>query len=323
MIDLRNTWCEAIAPNHDKLRLLGFNHEPINWNINYYIIDENYEITSIENKVMNDTYKQIHLVDDEFQYVKQDNKGENMKDRIPKFNLEKLRGKKVVVNCTTEEQAQTFVNWVVSLGVDTLLTPYWEDYKEDSCYGIAQELYWLKDFKKGAKQDEYEVISYEDALDKELGENMKDKIKEEFIEKVKTECIGVRINSEEELNIWYNFLDKYMDKSLGRYHRPFIKGYIYSNSKKYKYIMEYTKDNGFYEKEGFTIYDFKDILDKNDKKGIKYLVQVKGKGQPKVRHSYECALKEAKRLCKKEAPTEVYVLEVKKTFKSEVVVTEL
>jgi len=72
MIDLKNTWCKATAPNHDKLRLLGFNHEPINWNVNYYVIDENYKIASIENKITSDTHKQIHLVGKEFQYVKED-----------------------------------------------------------------------------------------------------------------------------------------------------------------------------------------------------------------------------------------------------------
>jgi len=333
-----------------------------------------------------------------------------------KFNLEKLRGKKVAVNCVTEEQAQNFVNWVNSLGEDLYDITRWKYYKEDTCYCLERNLYWDKDSKDSFENQGYEVISYEDALDNALednkGENNMKEVKDEFIKKVKTESIGVRINSEEEFNIWYNFLDKHMKKSLSREKRPFHKGNIYSNETDFYNIIEYNDDNGYYEERGFIIYDFKDILDKDvskiklseflkenkcydkfinnfnkkfyyldwkseikwtinnafawerTKEGfeywekintlwqniehkendmidffenkfednskeevketepLKYLVLVKGKGLPKVRHTYGNAIKEAKRLCK-EAPSEVCIVEIKKTFKSEFIVKEL
>jgi len=265
----------------------------------------------------------------------------DMKQNIVEFDLEKLKGKEVVVNCETREQANNFVKWVCSLGVDDESYSHWEDYMESTCYKLQDDLMWDMYDLDSCKYHGYKVISYEEALLKEnkmedknknSTESTEVKIKDEFIKKVKTEKIGVRINSKEELDIWYNFLDKHMDKSLDRYYRPFIKGDVYANYTYWNNIIEYNSDNGFFEGKGFTIYDFKDIVENKEDKfkeepketsEQKYLVQVKGKGKPKVRHTYENAIKEAKRLCKKEAPTEVYVMEVKKTFKSEVIITEV
>jgi len=246
---------------------------------------------------------------------------------IIKFDLKRLKGKKVVVNCRTKEQFGSFVNWANSLGVDFGKHNHWEKYKEDSCLMITLDLLWTYGNIELFEKEDYEIISYEEALLKESKEQLKEiseetskqtntqvikqpKIKEEFISKVKTEKIGIRINSEEELSIWFNFLNKHSDKALNRLKRSYRHGYIYSNNSAFENIMEFNTDDGYYEDKGFKIYNFKDICEE-------------GKGIPKVKHSYESAIKEAQRLCKKEAPTEVYVLEIKKTFKSEVVVKEI
>lgn len=47
-IDLRNTWCYATVPNHDKLRLLGYNHMPAGACKKYYYIDNDNKINDFE-----------------------------------------------------------------------------------------------------------------------------------------------------------------------------------------------------------------------------------------------------------------------------------
>ena len=47
-IDLRNTWCYSTMPNHIKLRLLGFNPEPIGCCKSYYYIDCNNNISDLD-----------------------------------------------------------------------------------------------------------------------------------------------------------------------------------------------------------------------------------------------------------------------------------
>jgi len=111
-------------------------------------------------------------------------------------------------------------------------------------------------------------------------------------------------------------------------------GYWYFISNKWKDITNKENDMIKFFEENYLEYTeykcgkgedaFPDIWkDIKPTEPLDYLVQVKGKGTAKVKHTYESAIKEAKRLCKKEAPTEVYVLEIKKTFKSEVLVKEI
>ena len=85
-----------------------------------------------------------------------------------KFNLKKLRGKKIAVNCRIEEQAKNFVDWVVSLGVDDTLNPYWNTPIGDTCYKLTKELYWYGVSEESVKNLGYGVISYEDALLKDV-----------------------------------------------------------------------------------------------------------------------------------------------------------
>lgn len=47
-IDLRNTWCCATVPNHDKLRLMGYDHEPVGACKKYYYIDNDNKINDFE-----------------------------------------------------------------------------------------------------------------------------------------------------------------------------------------------------------------------------------------------------------------------------------
>ena len=95
MIDLRNTWCEATINIHNKLNILGFDHEPINYNINYYSINNNYEINSLyEFGSISKNYKQIELVDGEFQYVKEETREDSFNKHgfeTPKFEGEILK----------------------------------------------------------------------------------------------------------------------------------------------------------------------------------------------------------------------------------------
>jgi len=91
-----------------------------------------------------------------------------------KFNLERLKGKKVAVNCKTEEQFQDFVDWVKSLGKDLDNDNEWEDYKEDTCLRLCSNLTWDYYDIKGLRKIGYEIISYEEALLKESKEHPKE-----------------------------------------------------------------------------------------------------------------------------------------------------
>jgi len=93
------------------------------------------------------------------------------KDRgLVKFDLERLKGKKVVVNCVTKEQAKSFIDWVISLGVDSDEGRYWEEHKEDSCLQLTSDLIWNYANKNTYKDLGHEIISYEEALLKEYKE---------------------------------------------------------------------------------------------------------------------------------------------------------
>jgi len=283
-------------------------------------------------------------------------KGKQMKKQIKgikQFDLERLKGKKVAVNCKTEEQAQDFVNWVNSLGVALTKETFWKDYKENSCYILRNTLSWEYCYKEYYKDRSYEIISYEEALLKESKDelpkqNSKPTIREEFIQKVQTEQtekIGVICSTLEELEIWYTFLDEHMDKSLRRPPKEWIISEekfkkVIANNTEYGNIIEWNSNDGFYEDEGYEVYNFKDIIYQESSDEVlsgvdseqnnsevkpqeNYLVYVKGKGQPKVRHTYENAIKEAQRLSTKEIGKEVNVVKVLKTFKSEVIVNEI
>lgn len=165
------------------------------------------------------------------------------------------------------------------------------------------------------------------------------KIRDEFIHKVQNEKIGVICNTLEELEAWYTFLDKYMDKSLlrgdelERYITENKLGGVITNNKCLGYFSEWNKNDGFYERRGYKVYEFKDIVEEDltnlpKETNSNYLVMVKGKGQPKKVHtSLESAEKEAKRLAKKEIQNgegkEVFVLEVLKKYKATVNVEEI
>jgi hypothetical protein len=162
------------------------------------------------------------------------------------------------------------------------------------------------------------------------------KIRDEFIPKVQNEKVGVICNTLEELRAWYIFLDKHMDKSLHRwdtnvYINENILNMVISNNVNYGNICEWNKNNGFYEKKGFSVYAFKDIIEEHlteIPKETHYLVMVKGKGQPKKVHaSLESAEKEAQRLAQKEIQNgegkEVFVLEVLKKYKAIVSIEEV
>lgn len=249
-----------------------------------------------------------------------------MKQEIKQFDLERLRGKAVAVNCKTEEQAQDFVNWVYSLGVDECNRPFWENYKENSCYILTKNSIWSFESIEYYETLKYKVISYEEALLKPY----KPIIRDEFIKKVKTEKIGIICNSQEEYDICYDFFDKHMDKSLKRKDKTLWfknnekdafgeRDIIMAHFTDWGYNHEWNLYDYFLIRKGFTIYNFKDIIEESEN----YMVYVKGKGQPKVRHTYENAVKEAKRLSAKEIGKEVNVVKVLKTFKSEVIVNEV
>lgn len=71
-IDLRNTWCKANVPNHDKLRYLGYDHEPIGCCKDFYIIDYDNEIFD-SNIIDYEKYKQIELDENNnFVYVEKE-----------------------------------------------------------------------------------------------------------------------------------------------------------------------------------------------------------------------------------------------------------
>jgi hypothetical protein len=84
-IDLTNTWCIANVPNHDKLRLLGYDPKPIGSHKcgDYYYMFNGYEV--YDSNVFNRDFKQIELNEDnEFVYVK-----ENEDTIFAKYGFEK------------------------------------------------------------------------------------------------------------------------------------------------------------------------------------------------------------------------------------------
>ena len=111
--------------------------------------EQGYEIVSYEEALLKES--------------KNEPKNNKEEAELVKFDLEKLRGKIVGVNCVTEEQAQTFVNWVVSLGVEYHDLAHWESHKEDTCYALEDNLRW-RFVRNGGR---YKIISYEEALTKE------------------------------------------------------------------------------------------------------------------------------------------------------------
>jgi len=93
---------------------------------------------------------------------------------IVKFDLKRLKGKKVVVNCRTEEQFQNYANWVSSLKDSNTKNNYWEEDRENSCLELSSELCWSYCNTEWYEELDYEIISYEEALLKEPKEQHKE-----------------------------------------------------------------------------------------------------------------------------------------------------
>ena len=83
---------------------------------------------------------------------------------MKEFNLERLRGKKVVVNCKTKEQFEEYIKWVSSLNDLSSISNLWKDYREDSCLSLSDNLFWNNFDKCYCKRSGYQIISYEEAL---------------------------------------------------------------------------------------------------------------------------------------------------------------
>ena len=98
---------------------------------------------------------------------------------MKQFNKKLLQGKQVAVNCTTPEQAQDFVNWVVSLGEDSVINTGYVVYKEFTCYELQESLSWNYGDKAYYKRYGYEIVSYEEALLKEIKQEVQEEVKEE------------------------------------------------------------------------------------------------------------------------------------------------
>ena len=96
-----------------------------------------------------------------------------MKKEITKFNLEILKGKKVVVHCKTKEQFQNFIDWVLSLGKDSSKDNYWEYARENSCLRLNPSLHWRYGSKNSYEAKDYKIISYEEALLKDIKKQKK------------------------------------------------------------------------------------------------------------------------------------------------------
>ena len=94
------------------------------------------------------------------------------------FDLERLRGKKVVVNCKTWEHVQNFVNWAYNLNKSNGKHNYYNNYKEDTCFRLDNSLSWKYGDKGRFGKDGYEIISYGEAL---LKEEKSDDVKEDKI----------------------------------------------------------------------------------------------------------------------------------------------
>jgi len=93
---------------------------------------------------------------------------------IVKFDLERLKGREVAVNCKTKEQFQNFIDWVKSLGIDLDTNNYWETHKVESCLQLDLDLTWWYYGKECYEKEGYEIISYEEALLKEPNKESKE-----------------------------------------------------------------------------------------------------------------------------------------------------
>jgi len=84
-----------------------------------------------------------------------------------KFNLEKLRGKKVVVNCRTKEQFLNYKEFIYHIGCPIDYFNSWLDFKENTCILLNANSSWTYDEIDWYKESGCKVISYEEALLKE------------------------------------------------------------------------------------------------------------------------------------------------------------
>jgi len=84
-----------------------------------------------------------------------------------KFDLERLRGKKVVVNCVTKEQFLNYKEFIYYIGCPIEYFNSWLDYKENTCIALNANLTWTYDEIDWYKESGYKVITYEEAMLKE------------------------------------------------------------------------------------------------------------------------------------------------------------
>ena len=90
-IDLRNTWCYATVPNHDRLRLLGYNHMPVGCCKSYYYIDCNNNISDLDSHPnFKPDYNEIKLNEKgKFEYATLSSQQDNSECNFTKFGFEK------------------------------------------------------------------------------------------------------------------------------------------------------------------------------------------------------------------------------------------
>ncbi|WP_420480253.1 hypothetical protein [Brevundimonas sp. FT23028] len=157
---------------------------------------------------------------------------------MKKFDLERLKGKKVVVNCKTEEQAQAFINWVASLGKEKPYNNRWLEHQEDTCCYLNSDLTCQYLPKEWFRKYRYEIISFKEALLKEdKKQNKKDKKisklnkeNKEIKEKLTNanQAVKVLVNTGEKLNKYIETLEKQLeqleqqDKAIARKDEQFL-----------------------------------------------------------------------------------------------------
>ena len=90
-IDLRNTWCYATVPNHDRLRLLGYNHIPVGCCKSYYYIDCSNNISDLDSHPnFKPDYNEIKLnKQGEFEYVTLSSQQSKSECQFAKYGFEK------------------------------------------------------------------------------------------------------------------------------------------------------------------------------------------------------------------------------------------
>mgnify|MGYP003594716648 CR=1 FL=1 len=90
-MDLRNTWCYATVPNHDRLRLLGYNHMPVGCCKSYYYIDCNTNISDLDSHPnFKPDYNEIKLNEKgKFEYATLSSQQDNSECNFTKFGFEK------------------------------------------------------------------------------------------------------------------------------------------------------------------------------------------------------------------------------------------